>query len=40
MSLVEVMQTLRGPEGSRVTVQVERGGQLVEVPLQRRALRL
>jgi hypothetical protein len=36
----ECMQNLRGPDGSRVTVQVERGGQRVDVPIQRRALTL
>jgi Carboxypeptidase regulatory-like domain/PDZ domain len=36
----DCMQRLRGPDGSRVTVQVERGGQRVEVAVQRRALTL
>jgi C-terminal processing protease CtpA/Prc len=35
---VECMQNLRGPEGSRVTVEVERGGQRVSVTIQRRAM--
>jgi hypothetical protein len=39
-ALVDCMQSLRGPDGSRVTVQVERAGQRVEVTIQRRALTL
>jgi protocatechuate 3,4-dioxygenase beta subunit len=40
MSLVEIMQTLRGPDGSRVTVQVDRAGEVLEISVQRRAIRL
>jgi hypothetical protein len=36
----ECMQSLRGPDGSRVSVQVERAGQRVDVAIQRRALTL
>ena len=39
-TLSECMQNLRGPDGSRVTVQVERGGKRVDVSIQRRALTL
>jgi hypothetical protein len=36
----ECMQYLRGPEGSRVSVEVDRGGQRVDVVVQRRAIML
>jgi hypothetical protein len=38
--LVDCMQSLRGPDGTRVTVQVERAGQRVDITIQRRALTL
>ena len=39
-TVAECMQYLRGPEGSRVSVEVERGGQRVDVVVQRRAIML
>jgi protocatechuate 3,4-dioxygenase beta subunit len=38
--LVDCMQSLRGPDGTRVSVEVDRGGQRVDVTIQRRALTL
>jgi hypothetical protein len=40
LALFECMQSLRGPEGSRVSVQIERAGQRVDVTIQRRAFTL
>ncbi len=40
MAVFECMQILRGPEGSRVTVQVEREGRRLDVAIQRRAITL
>jgi hypothetical protein len=40
LSVNECMQSLRGPDGSRVSVQVERGGQRLDIIIQRRALTL
>jgi hypothetical protein len=40
LALFECMQSLRGPDGSRVSVQVERAGQRIDVTIQRRALTL
>jgi hypothetical protein len=40
LALVDCMQNLRGPDGTRVTVQVERAGQRVDITIQRRALTL
>jgi len=40
LAIFECMQSLRGPDGSRVTVQVERAGQRVDVTVQRRSLAL
>lgn len=40
MAVFECMQSLRGPEGSRVTVQVERAGKRLDVTIQRRAITL
>jgi hypothetical protein len=40
LSVTECMQSLRGPDGSRVSVQVERGGQRLDITIQRRALTL
>jgi len=40
LAIFECMQSLRGPDGSRVTVQVEREGQRVDVTVQRRSLAL
>ncbi len=40
LPVFQCMQNLRGPEGSRVTVQVEREGRPVDVTIQRRALTL
>ncbi len=39
-SLTECIQSLRGPDGSSVTVQVEREESLVEITIQRRAMQL
>jgi Carboxypeptidase regulatory-like domain/PDZ domain len=36
LPLAECIQRLRGPEGTRVSVQVDRGGQRVDVTIQRR----
>ncbi len=36
LPLVDAIQRLRGPEGTRVSVQVDRGGQRVDVTIQRR----
>jgi hypothetical protein len=40
VGVAECMQNLRGPEGSRVTVEVERGGRRLSVTIQRRAFTL
>jgi hypothetical protein len=40
LALVDCMQSLRGPDGTRVTVQVERAGQRMDITIQRRALTL
>jgi hypothetical protein len=40
MTVSEVMQLLRGAPGTRVSVQLERGGQRVDLTIERRALRL
>jgi protocatechuate 3,4-dioxygenase beta subunit len=40
LSVNECMQILRGPDGSRVSLQVEREGRSVDVTLQRKALSL
>jgi hypothetical protein len=38
--IVDCMQSLRGPDGSRVSVEVSRGGQRLDVVIERRALTL
>jgi hypothetical protein len=40
LSVTECMQSLRGPDGSRVALQVEREGRRVDIIIQRRALTL
>jgi len=40
LTVADCMQSLRGMPGTRVSVQVERGGQRLEISIERRALRL
>jgi hypothetical protein len=40
LSVADCMQSLRGQAGTRVTIEVERGGKRVEISIQRRALKL